>query len=119
MPWEGFQLFLVRLVTTPRVFIDYIDLGILVVMLGVCIYASLRLDPAYSLYNWLSLGLLFMRGTPPHLLDSFSRYLLLLFPAFLVFGAIKNRRLALAFGILSFIVQLFLVMGFLDWRWVA
>jgi hypothetical protein len=119
MPWEGFRLFLERLVTTPRVFIDYIDLGILVLMLGVCIYASLRLDPAYLLYYWLSLGLFFMRGTPPHLLDSFSRYLLLLFPAFLVFGAIKNRRLALAFGILSFMVQLFLLMGFLDWRWVA
>ena len=119
MPWEGFRLFVVRLVTTPRVFIDTIDLGILVLMLGVCIYASIHLDLAYSLYNWLSLGLFFMRGTPPHLLDSFSRYLFLLFPAFLMFGAIKNRRLALVIGIFSFIVQLFLVMGFLDWRWVA
>jgi hypothetical protein len=119
MPWEGLRLFLVRLFTEPRVFIDYLDLGVLVLMLAVCMYASFRIDPAYSLYNWLNLGLFFMRGTPPHLLDSFSRYLLLLFPAFLVFGAIRNRRLALAFGILSFIVQLFLVMGFLDWRWVA
>lgn len=119
LPWEGFRLFLNRLVTTQRVFIDYIDLGILVLVLGVCIYASLHMDPAYSLYNWLNLGLFFMRGTPPHLLDSFSRYLLLLFPAFLVFGAIRNRWLAVALGSLSFIVQLFLVMGFLDWRWVA
>jgi hypothetical protein len=119
MPWEGFRLFLVRLFTEPRVFIDYIDLGVLVLMLGVCIYASFSLDPAYSLYSWMNLGLFFMRGTPPHLLDSFSRYLLMLFPAFLVFGGIKNRRLAMVLGILSFIVQLFLVMGFLDWRWVA
>ncbi|OGN75692.1 MAG: hypothetical protein A2X25_02680 [Chloroflexi bacterium GWB2_49_20] len=119
MPWEGFRLFLVRLFSEPRVFIDYIDLGILLLMLAVCIYGTFRLDPAYSLYNWLNLGLFFMRGSPPHLLDSFSRYLLLLFPAFLVFGALRDRRLALVFGLLSFIVQLFLVMGFLDWRWVA
>jgi len=119
MPWQGLWLFLERLVTTPRVFIDYIDLGLLGLMLGVCIYASLRLNPAYSLYNFLSLGLYFMRGTPPHLLDSFSRYLLLLFPAFLVFGTVSNRKLALALSIFSFMLQLFLVMGFLDWRWVA
>lgn len=119
MPWEGFRLFLVRLLTGERVFIDYIDLGTLLLMLAVCIYASFRLDPAYSLYNWLNVSLFFMRGTPPHLLDSFSRYFLMLFPAFLVFGGLRNRRLALAFGLLSFIVQLFLVMGFLDWRWVA
>lgn len=119
MPWEGFRLFLVRLFTGQRVFIDYIDLGTLLLMLAVCIYASFRLDPAYSLYNWLNVSLFFMRGTPPHLLDSFSRYFLMLFPAFLVFGGLRNRRLALAFGLLSFIVQLFLVMGFLDWRWVA
>jgi hypothetical protein len=119
MPWEGLQLFMDRLMNTRRVFIDSIDLGILLLMLVVCIYASLRMDPAYSLYNWLNVGLFFMRGTPPHLLDSFSRYLLLLFPAFLVFGAIKNRKVAMALGVVSFVVQLFLVMGFLDWRWVA
>jgi hypothetical protein len=119
MPWEGFRLFLGRLFSRQRVFIDYIDLGTLLLMLIVCTYAIFRLDPAYSIYNWLSISLFFMRGTPPHLLDSFSRYLLLLFPAFLIFGAIQNRRLAIFFGSLSFIIQLFLVMGFLDWRWVA
>jgi hypothetical protein len=119
MPWEGFRLFLGRLFTRQKVFIDYIDLGTLLLMLIVCTYAVFRLDPAYSIYNWLNISLFFMRGTPPHLLDSFSRYLLLLFPAFLIFGAIHNRRLAIFFGSLSFIIQLFLVMSFLDWRWVA
>jgi hypothetical protein len=119
MPWEGLQLFMDRLMNTRRVFIDSIDLGNMLLMLVVCIYASLSMDQAYSFYNWLNVGLFFMRGTPPHLLDSFSRYLLLLFPAFLVFGAIKNRKVAMALGVVSFVVQLFLVMGFLDWRWVA
>jgi hypothetical protein len=118
-PWEGFRLFSERLISTPRVFIDYIDLGMLVFMLVICISGTLKLDPAYSLFNWLSLGLFFMRGTPPHLLDSFSRYLLMLFPAFLLFGTIKNRRLVLILGSLSFILQIFLLVGFLDWRWVA
>ena len=119
MPWEGFRLFLVRLFNEPRVFIDYIDLGAMLLMLAVCIYVTIRFDPAYSIFLWVNLSMYFLQGNPPHLLDSFSRFFLKLFPAFLVFGAIKNRRLVLAFGILSFIVQLFLVMGFLDWRWVA
>jgi hypothetical protein len=119
MPWEGVRLFLERLFNGPRVFIDFIDLGALLFMLAVCIYATFRLDVAYSLYNWLNLGVFFMRGTPPHLLDSFSRYMLMLFPAFLVLGTLRNHRLALALGLLLFILQLFLVMGFLDWRWVA
>ena len=119
MPWEGFKLFVERLFSQQRVFIDYIDLGALLLILGVCIFATFHLDPAYSLYNWLNLSLFFMRGTPPHLLDGFNRFLLMVFPAFLVFGAIRNRPLAIILGSLSFIIQLFLLMGFLDWRWVA
>jgi hypothetical protein len=119
MPWEGFKLFITRLFSQQRVFIDYIDLGLLLIIVGICIYAMFRLDPAYSIYSWLNLSLFFMRGTPPHLLDGFNRFLLMIFPAFLVLGALRNRLLVIILGSLSFIVQLFLVMGFLDWRWVA
>lgn len=118
-PWTGVWLFFGRLFNTPRVFVDYIDLGCLAFILVLLVAGLRRLDPLLSLYAWLTLALFFMRGTPPHLLDSFSRYMLALFPAFLVMGGISNRAARLVLWTASFSLQIFLLMGFLDWRWVA
>jgi hypothetical protein len=118
-PWTGFGLFLDRLFNTSRVFVDYIDLGSLVFILSLLIFGLRRLDPILSLYAWLNLALFFMRGTPPHLLDSFSRYMLAVFPAFLVMAKIPSRAARVTLWGASFLLQIFLLMGFLDWRWVA
>lgn len=118
-PWTGIRLFLGRLFNTPRVFVDYIDLGALVVILLLVIHGSRRLDPILSLYAWLNLALFFMRGTPPHLLDSFSRYMLAVFPAFLVMAKTSSRAARIILWTISFLLQTFLLMGFLDWRWIA
>jgi hypothetical protein len=118
-PWQGFWLFLVRLFTTRRVFVDYVDLLAVTSVLVILVIASRRLEPALSLYAWLSLGLFFMRGTPPHLLDSFSRYMLSVFPVFIPLGEMKSRWVRVPAWSLAIALQVFLVMGFLDWRWVA
>ena len=118
-PWIGIWLFFIRLFSTPRVFIDYVDLAALSVILILLTYGLRRLDPILSLYAWLSLALFFMRGTPPHLLDSFSRYMLAVFPAFLVMAEIPSQVVRVSLWIISFLLQIFLLMGFLDWRWVA
>jgi VIT1/CCC1 family predicted Fe2+/Mn2+ transporter len=68
-----------------------------------------------------------MRSTPPHLLDSISRYFLTLFPAFIIVaqlapiinGSYRNRILRMVLWSVSIGLQIFLVMGFLDWRWIA
>lgn len=119
IPWTGFKLFLSRLFTQLQVYIDYLGQGTFLIMLGVCLYATFRLDTAYSLYNWLNMGIFFLRGSTPNLLDIFNHYLLLLFPIFLIFGTLRNRYLAFLFGLLALILELLLVIGFLDWRWVA
>ena len=118
-PWIGIWLFLGRLFTTPRVFIDYVDVTALIFILILLAFGLRRLDPILSLYAWLNLALFFMRGTPPHLLDSFSRYLLAVFPAFLIMAGIPSRAARLTLWIISFVLQIFLLMGFLDWRWIA
>ncbi len=126
-PWTGFGLFLQRLVSGQRVFIDYVDLTLFLVMLVLLVIGLFRLDPALSLYNILTLALFFMRGTPPHLLDSFSRYFLTLFPAFIMsaqfatttIGGLRSRILRVSLLSVSIALQIFLLMGFLDWRWVA
>jgi hypothetical protein len=127
MPWTGFGLFLQRLVGERRVFIDYIDLSLFGVLLALLVVGLFRLNPALSLYNFLTLSLFFMRGTQPHLLDSFNRYFLGLFPAFImvaqlatiIIAGLRNRTLRAALWLISFGLQIFLLMGFLDWRWVA
>jgi hypothetical protein len=126
-PWTGFGLFLQRLVGRPRVFVDYVDLALFGVMVILLVVGLFRLNPALSIYGFLTFSLFFMRGTPPHLLDSFSRYFLTLFPAFIILGQLTGKlagslpgRIARVFLLSASIgLQIFLVMGFLDWRWIA
>jgi hypothetical protein len=118
-PWTGVWLFLERLFTRQLYFIDFVDLAVLTGVLVLLVLGLRRVDPALSLYAWLSLAVFFMRGTPPHLLDSFNRYLLALFPAFLVLAKVRSKPMRLAAWVVSFGLQAFLLMGFLDWRWIA
>jgi hypothetical protein len=126
-PWTGVWLFFERLFTRQLYFIDYVDLTILAGVVVTLVLGLRRplgslgagLDPALSLYAWLSLAVFFMRGTPPHLLDSFNRYLLALFPAFLVLAKVRSKAVRLAVWVISFGLQTLLLMGFLDWRWIA
>jgi hypothetical protein len=59
------------------------------------------------------------RGTPPHLLDSYSRYLLLLFPVFLLFGRDPRPRVRVFTWVLALTLQFILAWGFLEWIWIA
>jgi hypothetical protein len=119
MPWTGLALFIKRLFTTQLIFIDFLDLIFLATMLVLLVIGLRRLDPALSLYSWLTLAVLFTRGTPPTLLMSFSRYLLVLFPAFFILGKIRSRRLRLGLWMLSFILEIMMLFGFLQWRFIA
>ncbi len=119
LPWQGIWLFFECLFTTERIFVDYIDLLTLVFIVILLIMGIRKIAPPLSAYAWLTLLLFFMRGSPPHLLDSFSRYMLAVFPAFLVLGQIRSRLLRIVLWPLSFGLQMFLLMAFLDWRWVA
>ncbi len=119
MPWTGLMLFVERLLTTHLILIDYLDLIFLVIMLLLLVIGLRHLDPALTLYSFLTLTVLFMRGTPPTLLMSFSRYLLVLFPAFLLLGKMCSRPLRLGLWTLSFTLQTVMLLGFLEWRFIA
>ena len=118
-PWKGFGLFLQRLFTTPRVAIDYIDLALLAAMLVLLLVGLRRIDPALSIYSWLTLATFFMRGAQPHLLESFGRYLLALFPVFLILGNLHSRTLRLGLWMASLGLQIVLLYVFLNFGWVA
>jgi hypothetical protein len=119
MPWTGVWMFLQRLFTTPRVFVDYLDGPLFLLALGLSVYGLFRLNPALSIYTWLTLAMILMGGSTPHLLDSFSRYFMGLFPLFLLLGQWRPPLARLAVWALSLCLQTFLLLAFLDWRWVA
>ena len=118
-PWTGFILFLQRLPTARFHYMDWIDLVLFVVVLIASLMGLRRLDPAFSLYIWLTLAVLLTRGTPPHLLASYSRYFLALFPLFLLPAQWRNRYQRLALLIIFFSMQILLVSIFLWGSWVA
>lgn len=118
-PWDGFFLFVQRLFTTQFVYSDWIDLVIFIVMIGASLIGLRFLDPSFSIYIWFTIAILFMRGTPPHLLASFSRYLMLLFPVFFLFAQLRGRFVRLLALIVSLSLQLLLGWVFLLGSWVA
>ena len=119
MPWQGFFLFVQRLFTMQFIYMDWIDLIIFILVLAASLIGLRMLDPGFSLYNWLTIAILFMRGTPPHLLASFSRYFLALFPVFILFALMRGKAVQFFAVAVSFSLQLMLAWVFLIGSWVA
>jgi hypothetical protein len=118
-PWTGFLLFVRRIPIARFHYMDWIDLLLFFVILIVSVIALRMLDPAFSLYVWLTIAVLLTRGTPPHLLASYSRYFLVLFPLFLLPARLPNQYQRLAVLLLAFSLQIVLVSIFLWGSWVA
>jgi hypothetical protein len=118
-PWTGVILFFQRLFTTKFIYMDWIDLALTAIVLLASLMALRLLDPAFSLYIWLTIGVLLTRGTPPHLLASYSRYFLALFPLFILPALIQNKYLRVLILVFSFSLQVLLVWIFLWGSWVA
>jgi len=118
-PWTGFILFLQRLPDRHFNYMDWIDLALFIVILIASLIGLRRLDPAFSVYTWLTIAVLLTRGTPPHLLASYSRYFLTLFPLAALPALTHNRYLHIGILVISFSLQILLASIFLWGSWVA
>ena len=78
-----------------------------------------RMNHAFILYSLLIWASLFMRGTTLHLLDSHSRYLLVIFPIFLSFGYIEKKVARMGLWTVFLIIQMIFLYSFLSWAWIA
>ena len=80
-----------------------------------------RLPCSYALYVWPSLGLLFFRQMSFSPLMSVSRYVLVLFPAFMLLAMMLAPRPRLATGLLvvSGLLQVVLFWYWAQWEFVA
>lgn len=119
MPWDGLILFFRRLFVTDFIYMDWVDLALFVIVIVSSVIGLRLLDPAFSLYVWLTLAVLLTRGTPPHLLASYSRYFIVLFPLVILPALIRNKYLQALIVTVSFSLQTLLVWIFLWGSWVA
>jgi len=120
LPWVGFLEFIQRIFAGNLLFVDWVDLILFLIVILTCILATGRLRISYSIYIWVTLALMFMRGYSSHLFTGFMRYSLTLFPIFWIIPKlVKNRYLEIALLTLSLLVQYILLWLFLNWYWVA
>ncbi len=118
-PWSGFYLFIQRLFTIEFIYMDWIDLLLLIFVLLISIVSLRDLPVEFSIYIWLTLAILFMRGTPPHLIASYSRYFLALFPVFILPANIEFKSVRFFAAAASLSLQMLLAWVFLLGSWVA
>jgi hypothetical protein len=103
---------------------DAVELLNLLCLLGfaaLAVWVTLRLPLAYSLYVWPYLAILFFRQMSFSPLMSVSRYVLVLFPCFLVAAPILARRLPLAAALIAVMygVQIALFVAWVHFTFVA
>lgn len=118
-PWTGFYLFIQRLFHIEFIYMDWIDLFLFIFILLLSLLSLRELSFEFSLYIWLTLAILFMRGTPPHLLASFSRYILALFPIFILPANMKLKIVRPFAAAILLSLQMLLAWVFLLGSWVA
>jgi hypothetical protein len=104
---------------------DVLNLGAFLFIVIVGLAAIRRLKPAYSLYLWITLGLLMTRYYPKYQFQSLPRYALSLFPLYIALALLLDRptpagRAArTAYVVLGSLLQAALLALFVEWRWVA
>ena len=118
-PWTGFYLFIQRLFTLKFIYMDWIDLCLFILVVLISVFSLRDLPLDFSIYIWLTLAILFMRGTPPHLLASFSRYFLALFPVFILPAKMESKSIRIFALSASMCLQVLLAWVFLLGSWVA
>lgn len=101
--------------------IETLDLVLLLGACGLAVPVFRWLPLMYSLYLWPQLGILLVRHVSAAPLESMSRYVLVLFPCFMVLAILLARvpRLAVLWLASSAALQLLLFHFFVRWRYVA
>jgi len=119
-PWEGMYRLIHHIMTLSPGFFESFELFLLITFIVVIVIGLKMVPFTYSLYNLMMLIVFIMVGKEGNYLSGFSRYLLIIFPIFMVLGKIiKNRTLFYAIISVSFCLNLFYTWLFVSWFWVA
>lgn len=119
-PWENFMYALQTLASGKFLFADVLNLSVFVLALFMLWRGWHALPRAHALYVAATLLAASVRLVDTQPLNSMTRYLLTLFPLFMLLGAwSQNRWVERAVVYISLPLNLFLTAQFLLWGWVA
>jgi hypothetical protein len=119
-PWDNILAVVQKILSPGGTFINVLNLGMLVVFVGMTILSIRDLPREYGIYMAVTLFVLLLRRTTLQPLVSMSRYVLVLFPAFLLWGRWgRNPRVQRLIIYPCFALLLYLSGQFAIWGWVA
>ena len=119
-PWDNILAVVQKILSLEGTFINVLNLGMLAVFVAMTILSIRDLPREYSIYMALTLFVLLLRRTTLQPLVSMSRYVLVLFPAFLLWGHWgRNPRVQRLIIYPSVALLLYLSGQFAMWGWVA
>lgn len=118
LPWFGFWNALEN-ITTPgfitHYFMTVLDLLFAIFGVGFVIRSFRFLPPQYSIYALISIILPLLTST----LSSIPRFLLVIFPIFILIALVKNKFLTLAYQVISLMLLSLFIVLFVNGFWVS
>ncbi len=119
-PWENVLATLQKILSPEGTFINVLNLGMTGIFLTMTVLCFRRLPTEYSIYMAVAMIVLMLRRTTLQPLVSMSRYVLVLFPAFMLWGRWgRNPRVQRLIVYPSVALLLYLSGQFAIWGWVA
>lgn len=119
-PWENIIATWQKILSVEGTFINVLNLGVACLFLAMTLVSFYRLPRSYSIYMAVSLLVLLLRRTTLQPLVSMSRYVLVLFPAFMIWGCWgRNPRVQRLIVYPSVALLMYLSGQFAMWGWVA
>jgi len=120
LPWDNVIATAQKILSPEGTFINVVNLTMTFVFLAMAVISFRALPLAYSLYMALTIFLLLWRRTTAQPLVSMSRYVLTLFPAFIIWGRWGENPWVNRLIVYPSIALLIYLCGqFAIWGWVA
>jgi hypothetical protein len=119
-PWANVLATLAKIISSQGTFINVLNLSLAGVFLAMTVVTFRSLPREYGIYMAVTMLVLLLRRTTLQPLVSMSRYVLILFPAFMLWGRWgRNPRVQRLIVYPSMALLLYLSGQFAMWGWVA
>lgn len=119
-PWENIIAAMAKIVSLDGTFIDVLNLSVAVIFLIMTVLSFRKLGMEYGIYMTVTLTVLLIRRTTLQPLVSMSRYVLVLFPAFMLWGRWGRNPVVQRLIVYPSVALLLYLSGqFAMWGWVA
>ena len=119
-PWDNIIATVQKILSPEGTFVNLLNLSMTGVFLAMTVLSFRRLPRQYGIYMAVTMFVLLLRRTTLQPLVSMSRYVLVLFPAFMLWGLWgRNPRVQRLVVYPSVALLLYLSGQFAIWGWVA